>query len=140
MTSAAYHAGRNTKAENAMRSLHEDGRTNDADGRSASDMAKLGQEPDKNDSLETIQEKLVRSTGSRNGRVSIRAINRIKRSSSENQRLLRRLNSDPGKSPSKRTEFGADEDAANRQKLSIPGSGLRKFFEAFHLLKKKYRW
>ena len=54
MTSAALAEYR---TENAMRSLHEDGGTNDADGRSASDMAKLGQEPDKNDGLETIQEK-----------------------------------------------------------------------------------
>ena len=70
MTSAAYHAGRNTKAENAMRSLHEDGeQTMQTAGQHR--IWQLGQEPDKINSLNHT-EKLVRSTGSRNGRVSIR--------------------------------------------------------------------
>ena len=39
--------------------------------------------------------KLIRSTGSDKGRTSVAAIRRIKRSSSENSRLLRRVLSDP---------------------------------------------
>ena len=42
-----------------------------------------------------ISEALVKSTGSKHGRRSVHVINRIKRSSSENQRLLRRTNTAP---------------------------------------------
>ena len=42
-----------------------------------------------------ISEALVKSTGSKHGRRSVHVINRIKRSSSENQRLLRRTNTEP---------------------------------------------
>ena len=137
MASAAYYNETNSEGGNALQSVHEDGGANDADGRPASDMARLRVELDKNNNFEHPQAELIRSTGSRQGRVNVNDLGRIKRSSSENHRFLRRLNSDPGKNSLKRTELGTDEDAANRQELASPGSSLRKFFEAFHLLKRK---
>ena len=120
-----------------MRSLHEDGGTNDADGRSASDMARLGQEPDRNDNLETRRQKLIRSTGSRNGRVSIHAINRIKRRSSENQRLLRRLNSDPARILQRGQSSVPTKTQRTAKSKHLLEAGCASFFEAFHLFKKK---